>query len=83
MSKKAYALYHLRHCPYCKRTIEVMQSKNLNIELRDIDKVSAFNDELIQQGGKRQVPCLKITENGHDTWMYESADIIQYLNQID
>lgn len=83
MSKKSYALYHLRHCPYCKRTIEVMQGKNLNIELRDIDKVSAFNDELIQQGGKRQVPCLKITENGHDTWMYESADIIKYLNQID
>jgi len=27
-----------------------------------------------------KVPCLKITENGEDRWMYESNDIIAYLN---
>jgi glutathione S-transferase len=44
--------------------------------------VVAFNKELIQKGGKKQVPCLKIIENGQESWLYESGDIIKYLNKI-
>lgn len=82
MNKESYALYHKVHCPYCQKVISVMKSKNLNIELRDTEKSSAFNKELISKGGKRQVPCLKITIDGKDIWMYESGDIIKYLNKI-
>ncbi len=28
-----------------------------------------------------KVPCLKIEQAGEVTWMYESNDIISYLNQ--
>lgn len=82
MSESSYALYHKVHCPYCQQVIASMKAKNINIELRDTDKVVAFNKELIQKGGKKQVPCLKITENGQESWLYESGDIINYLNKI-
>jgi len=38
------------------------------------------NADLIAGGGKGQVPCLRIEhENGSVEWMYESVDIIRYL----
>ncbi|HAI96784.1 MAG TPA: glutaredoxin, partial [Methylococcaceae bacterium] len=30
-------------------------------------------------GGKLKVPCLRIEEDGKVSWMYESSDIINYL----
>jgi glutathione S-transferase len=37
---------------------------------------------LIEQGGHSQVPCLRIeTTDGSVQWMYESDDIIAYLQQ--
>jgi glutathione S-transferase len=36
---------------------------------------------LLKEGGKVQVPCLKITENGQVSWMYESAVIKDYLEK--
>ena len=36
---------------------------------------------LIDQGGKGTVPCLRIEENDQVTWMYESSDIIDYLEK--
>ena len=40
-----------------------------------------YREELKNLGGKYQVPCLRISGNGEDTWMYESSDIIHYLQQ--
>jgi len=37
--------------------------------------------ELLSEGGKIQVPCLKITENDKITWMYETAEIATYLEK--
>jgi glutathione S-transferase len=37
---------------------------------------------LLQGGGKVQTPCLRIAgEDGQVRWMYESGDIIRYLQQ--
>ena len=37
---------------------------------------------MIEQGGKRQVPCLRISnEDGKVEWLYESKDIKHYLEQ--
>ena len=53
----------------------------VDVELRDIKKHSHFGDELVTQGGKRKVPCLRIKEESGDVrWLYESSDINQYLN---
>ena len=77
------ALYHYRTCPFCARTRQVMDKLNLNVEQRDILIEPKYRQELIQQGGSRQVPCLRIEKgNGKVQWLYESGDIIKYFNAL-
>ena len=74
------ALYEYRACPFCMITRRALYRLSLRIELRDALNNKQFMRELVEQGGKNQVPCLRITnDNGKDTWMYESADIISFL----
>lgn len=74
------ALYYQTYCPYCVKTVNVIQALELDIELRETSKVKQFKNELRDGGGKTQVPCLQITDaDGDITWMYESSDIIEYI----
>lgn len=83
MNKRTLALYHKVHCPYCRNVLSLFKNSTLKIALKDTDKVSAYQQELIKHGGKKQVPCLKVSEKGKkDIWLYESTDIIKYLNKI-
>jgi len=78
---KNLSLYHYQACPYCGITREAIRALDLGIEQRDTLKEPHYRQELIQGGGKPQVPCLKIEdENGRSRWLYESREIIQYLN---
>lgn len=54
-------------------------ANNLGVELNliDIDDDPAYAAELIEKGGKRQVPYLVDTDK--DVAMYESNDIIEYI----
>ena len=75
-------LYQFRTCPFCIKVRREMRRLSLNIELRDAQKDQQNREELLQGGGQIKAPCLKITdEQGNSQWMYESADIIQYLHQ--
>ena len=76
------ALYQFHACPFCIKVRRAMKRYSLNIELRDAKKAGQFRDELLEQGGQVKVPCLRITnEDGSVSWMYESNDIIRYLEQ--
>jgi len=76
------ALYQFHACPFCIITRRAMRRLGLNIELRDAQNDPHWEQELIQQGGKRQVPCLRISnENGKVEWLYESKQIKHYLAQ--
>lgn len=74
-------LYQFEACPFCVKVRRHMRRHALNIELRDAKNNATFEEELITQGGKRKVPCLRIEnpDNGV-TWLYESDDIISFLN---
>ena len=75
-------LYHMGHCPYCKRVIKVMRSNKITASYKDLDIHEKYRQELIAGGKKQQVPCLLIAEKGKsDRWLYESQDIINYLTQ--
>ena len=75
-------MYEFRACPFCMMVRKVIHHKNLNIELRDARRNKTWGEELRLQGGKYQTPCLKITDSGGSVqWMYESKDIIAYLDQ--
>lgn len=77
------ALYHYQSCPFCQFVGAAINDLGLNaIELRDIQLQPKHRSELIQQGGKGQVPCLRIESNeGEIQWLYESRDIIGYLKR--
>ncbi|MBR9729506.1 glutathione S-transferase N-terminal domain-containing protein [Shewanella intestini] len=74
------ALYQYQACPFCVKVRREMCRQNININTIDA-KTEPHKAELVAQGGKLQVPCLKIVENGQATWLYESKEIINYLNQ--
>lgn len=77
-----YALYQFHACPFCVKVRRAMQRLNLPIELRDAKAEGPFREELKQQGGEVKVPCLRIEQaDGSVEWMYESSDIIAYLEK--
>ncbi|SHH97624.1 glutaredoxin family protein [Ferrimonas marina] len=75
-----YRLYQYAACPFCVKVRRSLRRHNLNIELRDA-KQEPHRSELEQGGGRLMVPCLRIEKAGEVTWMYESSDIIAYLEQ--
>lgn len=56
-------------------------AENLNVELdlKDVSEDEAAKTELIEKGGKQQVPFLVDSER--DVSMYESSDIIDYMRE--
>ncbi len=74
------SLYQFKTCPFCVKVRREMRRLSLNIALLDAQRDGPVRADLIRGGGKAMVPCLKITDaNGNSEWMYESAQIIQYL----
>lgn len=77
-----FSLYQLNACPFCVKVRRTIKRQNLNIELRDIKQDDNLN-ALLENGGKRTVPCLRIDNNdGSSEWMYESSAIINYLDEL-
>lgn len=78
---KKLTLYHYKACPFCVKVRRAIKRNGLNIETRDAKRSEKFKAELLAGGGALKVPCLRIEEdNGEVRWMYESGDIIEYLN---
>jgi glutaredoxin len=76
------SLYQLPSCPFCVKVRRAMKREGLNIELRNINQKNNYREELIREGGKRTVPCLRIENpEGEVQWLYESNDVIAYLKQ--
>jgi glutaredoxin len=79
---KDMVLYHFQMCPFCVKTRRQIHRLALNIENRDARNDPKWNQELINDGGKYQVPCLKITaQDGSVQWLYESTEINQFLDE--
>lgn len=75
-------LYEFEACPFCVKVRRAAQRLNLKLDRRDVLKSSEFEQELREGGGKRKVPCLRIQhEDASVEWMYESSDIVRYLEQ--
>jgi glutaredoxin len=78
---KNFALYQFFACPFCIKTRRALHRLNLPMERRNAQPGSPHRDQLAQGGGRIKVPCLRIDENDNTTWMYESGDIIAYLEK--
>lgn len=76
---KLLKLYQFYACPFCIKTRRTIKRLNLEIEKRNAQN-GKYRDELLIHGGEVKVPCLRISDGDSITWMYESDDIIKYLN---
>ena len=79
---KGMALYQFKACPFCVKTRRTIKRLGLKIELRDALGNRQWRQQLLAEGGQLQVPCLYIPQSsGEAQWLYESNDIIAYLEK--
>jgi len=78
---KILKLYQFYACPFCVKTRRSIKRLNLKVETRNAQIEGEFRNELELNGGKIKVPCLKIEGAGQASWLYESNDIIKYLDE--
>ena len=75
-------LYQYEACPFCVKVRRAMKRHSLKIETRDVKRSDSAREELLAGGGNLKVPCLRIDEgDGQARWLYESRDIIGYLEK--
>jgi len=73
-------LFHRPSCGYCQRVFRALDGMNLQIREANVSRDYDARTELCKKGGKSQVPAIRIEHgNGEVEWMYESLDIIDYL----
>lgn len=69
-------LYALEGCPYCARVKKVIEEKNIEVEILDIE-VKENHDALMAVGGDETVPMLSIDGKA----MYGTDKIIDWLKE--
>ncbi|MFW6014890.1 MAG: glutaredoxin family protein [bacterium] len=72
-------LYYFPSCPFCKKVLNYLDDNDLReyVELKNVKENSKDKKDLINIGGKYQVPCLFIDEKP----LYESNDIIRWFKK--
>ncbi|MDX8382230.1 MAG: glutathione S-transferase N-terminal domain-containing protein [Ghiorsea sp.] len=76
------SLYQYFACPFCIKVRRTIRRLGLPMEYRDAQvRDSEHRNTLENEGGAIKVPCLRIDENNETIWLYESNDIITYLNK--
>ena len=77
------ALYQFKTCPFCIKVRREIKRQSLTIELRDAQHDQEHRQQLLALGGQIKVPCLKVkNSDGNDSWLYESNEVIQYLQEL-
>lgn len=66
-------------CPYCSKVLTRIEELSIPYNEKSIASEENLN-ELLERGKKRQVPYMIDEEKGVE--MYESNDIIQYLESL-
>ena len=79
---KNLTIYQFEACPFCVKVRRFIRKNSLNINLKDAKNNKTFKSELVNEGGKHKVPCLKIEKiNSKTIWLYESTEIIKFLKK--
>ena len=79
---KGYRLYQYPACPFCVKVRRAMRRSGVELPLVDAKHQASAKVELVEQGGKLKVPCLRMTNQQGDVWLYESDDIIAHLESL-
>ncbi len=74
-------LYDLNSCPYSAKVRRHLKHLNISITVKNLKRCHIYQKELLAGGGRAQVPCLRIETTQGSRWLYESEDIIEYLDK--
>ena len=75
------SLYQFKACPFCVKVRRHMRRRSIKIELKDAKTDLLIREELIREGGKHKVPCLRIAEDNKEVqWLYSSDEICRFLD---
>lgn len=77
-----YSLYYYDSCPFCARVLRSLQGVNVKVELRNILSDSQHRTALQKATKRTTVPCLRIDNGSDSQWMFESMDIMRYLQSL-
>jgi len=79
---ESMSMYQYFACPFCIKTRRTVHRLNIPLEYRDAQiRGGEHRNALEQEGGALKVPCLRIDNGDETTWLYESREIVAYLNQ--
>ena len=77
-----FSLYYYDSCPFCARVLSSLRNIKVNVELRNIASDPNHRNALHKATRRTTVPCLRI-DNGKDSqWMFESMDIMRFLQSL-
>lgn len=74
----------LYYCPQCPDSITVKrrcQKLGLRVVEKDVERVNAYRNELVNGGGAPRVPCLRIDDGDQSSWLYSLDSILGYLEK--
>lgn len=61
-SGKKVAMYATQWCPYCARAKQLLESKQANLEIIDVDRDPALRKEMMARSGRHTVPQIFIDD---------------------
>ncbi len=74
-------LYDLSSCPYSAKVRRHIKYLSISVTVKNLKRCHVYENELIAGGGRAQVPCLRIETAQGSRWLYESKDILAYLDK--
>ena len=74
-------LYESSTCPFSAKVRRHLKYLNVSITCKNLKRCHTYQKELLAGGGRALVPCLRIDSAQGSRWLYESQDILGYLNQ--
>lgn len=77
MSSPKLELFKYDTCPFCVRVMHHISQLNVKVEMKDIMMDAANLQRLVNDTGRRTVPCLYIDNEP----MFESSDIMAWLTE--
>lgn len=70
-------LFYTEVCPFCQGPKKFIKDNGLNVALINLSREKNYRKEVLELGGKMQVPMLAIGNKA----MYESRDILAWLEE--
>lgn len=77
MSQPKLEYFYFSSCPFCQMVQGTINKLNIKVDYKDIMSDMSSLERLVNDTGRRTVPCLYIDNKP----MHESSDIIQWLEQ--